>query len=142
MPAGPGPMGFAAFTGVKFLGYSVAASVLTKAFQSSRNAWLVGLARTGIGLVAGTLFGGTWFLLSRRFDNKWPDWVAASVFFGLLIPIRLAEWSLLIHFFFDRGLVQRVKDLKFATLGSAWSFVLDGIGIVSAFVVPGGFWVC
>lgn len=142
MPAGPGPIGFAAFTGVKFLGYSVAASILTNIFQSQRNAWLVGLARTGIGLVAGTLFGGIWILLGTLFHNKWPEWAAALLFFGLLIPIRLAEWSLLIHFFFDRGLVQRVRDLKFAALGGVWSFVLDGVGIVSAFVIPGGFWVC
>ncbi|HEX8764346.1 MAG TPA: hypothetical protein VF740_04260 [Candidatus Acidoferrum sp.] len=142
MPTGPGPIGFAAFTGVKFLGYSVAASVLTTVFQSPRNAWLVGLARTGIGLVAGTLFGGIWILSGTLFHNQWPAWGAALLFFGLLIPIRLAEWSLLIHFFFDRGLLQRVRDLKLATVGSAWSFVLDGVGIVSAFVIPGGFWVC
>jgi len=142
VPGGPGPIGFAAFTGVKFLGYSVAASVLANVFQSSRNAWLVGLARTGFGLVAGTLFGGIWILLGTLFHNKWPEWAVALLFFGLLIPIRLAEWSLLVHFFFDRGLVQRVRDLKFAALGGAWSFVLDGVGIVSAFVIPGGFWVC
>lgn len=142
MPAGPGPIGFAAFTGVKLLGYSVAASVLTNFFQSTRNAWLIGLARTGIGLVAGTLFGGIWILLGTLFQSRWPDWAAALLFFGLLIPIRLAEWSLLIHFFFDRGLVQRARDLKLAGVGSVWSFVLDGVGIVSAFVIPGGFWVC
>jgi hypothetical protein len=142
VPGGPGPIGFAAFAGVKLLGYSVAASILTTVFQSPRSAWLVGLARTGIGLVAGTLFGGLWILLGMLFHSKWPDWAAALLFFGLLIPIRLAEWSLLIHFFFDRRLVQRVRDLKVATLGSAWSFVLDGVGIVSAFVIPGGFWVC
>lgn len=142
MPGGPGPIGFAAFTGVKILGYSVAATVLTNVFQSSRNAWVVGLARTGIGLVAGTLFGGIWILVGTLFHGKWPASAVALLFFGLLIPIRLAEWSLLIHFFFDRGLVQRAKDLKIATVGSAWSFALDGIGIVSAFVIPGGFWVC
>lgn len=142
MPAGPGPIGFAAFTGVKFLGYSVAASVLANVFQSPRSAWLVGLARTGIGLLAGTLFGGIWILLGTLFHSRWPDWAAVLLFFGLLIPIRLAEWSLLIHFFFDRGLVERARDLKLAGAGSAWSFVLDGVGIVSAFVIPGGFWVC
>ena len=142
MPAGPGPIGFAAFTGVKLLGYSVAASILTNLFQSSQNVWLVGLARTGIGLVAGTLFGGTWILLGMFFQTAWPGWAAALLFFGLLIPIRLAEWSLLIHFFFDRGLLQRAKDVKVAAVGSVWSFVLDGVGIVSAFVIPGGFWVC
>jgi hypothetical protein len=127
---------------VKFLGYSVAASVLANFFQSSRNVWLVGLARTGIGLVAGALFGGTWILLGTFFHRKWPDWAAALLFFGLLIPIRLAEWSLLIHFFFDRGLLERARDLKCAAVGGAWSFVLDAVGIVSAFVIPGGFWVC
>jgi hypothetical protein len=77
-----------------------------------------------------------------RFGNRWPAWLAVSVFFGLLIPIRLVEWSLLIHLFFDRGLVRRARDLKFAALGSLWSFALDGVGVMSAFVIPGGFWVC
>jgi hypothetical protein len=143
MPAGPGAIGFAAFTGVKFVGYTIAALTLKKAFSpADSNVFKVGLARTGIGLVAGTFFGGLWILLFTRFENRWPEWMAASVFFGLLIPIRLAEWSLLIHFYFDRGLLQRAKDLKFATLGSLWSFVLDGVGIMAAFVVPGGFWIC
>jgi hypothetical protein len=68
--------------------------------------------------------------------------MADFVFFGVLIPIRLAEWSLLIHFFFDRGLVQRGRDLEYAAYGSLWSFVLDAVGILAAFVVPGGFWIC
>lgn len=142
MPAGPGPIGFVAFTGVKFVGYVAASLALQNAFKSSRNVWIAGLARTGIGLVAGVTFGGVWILLSSRFENRWPDWVAYSVFFGLLIPIRLAEWSLLIHLFFDKGLVQRARDLKYAAFGSLWSFVLDAVGIFAAFVVPGGFWIC
>jgi hypothetical protein len=142
MPAGPGPIGFAAFTGVKFAGYVVASLVLKNAFQSSRNVWIVGLARTGIGLAAGIAFGGLWILLSNHFENKWPDAVASAVFLGLLIPIRLVEWSILIHFFFDRGLVRRAKDLKYIAFGSLWSFVLDAVGILAAFVVPGGFWIC
>jgi hypothetical protein len=143
MPAGPGPVGFVAFTGVKLVGYTFAALALKKAFPAANaGAAKVGLARTGIGLVAGALFGGIWILLSAHFENRWPDWMAGFVFFGLLIPIRLAEWSLLIHLFFDRGLVQRARDVKFAAAGSLWSFVLDAVGIVAAFVVPGGFWIC
>ncbi len=110
MPAGPGPIGFLAFSGVKFLGYTAAAVVLQRAYQSTRNPWVVGLGRTGIGLVAGALFGGVWILVSSHFENKWPDWLAALCFFGPLIPIRLGEWGLLIHWFFDRGLRQREKS--------------------------------
>ena len=141
MAAG-GPLGFVYFAGVKYAGYAAAALVLRNAYNSSANPWRVGLARTGIGLVAGTLFGGVWILLSSLLENKWSDPVAGTVFFGLLIPVRLAEWSLLIHFYFDEGLVQRAKDLKFAAFGSLWSFVLDAVGIFAAFVVPGGFWIC
>jgi hypothetical protein len=135
-------MGFAAFTGVKLVGYTIAALTLKKAFSSADSSvFRVGLARTGIGLVAGTFFGAIWIPLFTRFENRWPERMAAWTVFGLLIPIRLAEWSLLIHFFFDRGLVQGAKDLKFATLGSLRSFVLDGVGMLAAFVVPGGFWI-
>ena len=141
MAAG-GPLGFVYFAGVKYAGYAAAALVLRENYKSSANPWRVGLARTGIGLVAGTIFGGLWLLMSSFFENKWPDWLAAAVFFGLLIPVRLAEWSLLIHFYFDEGLVQRAKDLKFAAFGSLWSFALDAVGIFAAFVVPGGFWIC
>ena len=77
-----------------------------------------------------------------HFENKWPDWMAYFVFFGLLIPIRLAEWSLLIHLFFDRELTQRGRDLRYAARGTFWSFLLDAVGIGAAFVVPGGFWIC
>jgi hypothetical protein len=143
MPASAGAVGYVAFAGVKFVGYTMAALALKKAYKSASAGTIkVGLARTVIGLVAGALFGGIWLLLSMRFENKWPDWMAGLVFFGVLIPIRLAEWSLLIHLFFDRGLVQRARDLEYAAYGSLWSFALDAIGIVSAFVVPGGFWIC
>jgi hypothetical protein len=143
MPAGQGAIGYVAFAGVKFVGYTLAALALKKAHPSASTSIIkVGLARTGIGIVTGALFGGTWLLLSTRFENRWPDWMAGFVFFGLLIPIRLAEWSLLIHLFFDRGLVQCARDLKYAAYGNLWSFVLDGVGIVAAFVVPGGFWIC
>ena len=37
MAVGPGSIGFAAFTGVKFLGYSVAAVVLKKSYDSLAN---------------------------------------------------------------------------------------------------------
>jgi hypothetical protein len=144
MPAGPGPVGFVAFTGVKLVGYTVAALALKEAFKSpSTSVIKAGLARTGIGLVVGGIYGGIWVLLVSHYSaNASADAVAPYLFFALLIPVRIGEWCLLIHFFFDRGLTRRGRDLKFAALGTGWSFVLDAIGIGAAFVVPGGFWIC
>ncbi|SRR5216684_4008098 len=143
MPAGPGPVGFVAFAGVKFVGYTLAALVLRKAFKKpDSNVFKVGLARTGIGLAAGALFGGTSILLATHVQRQSTGDLATVLFFALLIPVRIAEWCLLIHLFFDKGLVDRNKDTKYAALGVIWSFALDAIGIFAAFVVPGGFWIC
>jgi hypothetical protein len=140
MPAGPGPLGFVAFSGVKLVGYTIAALVLRKAYaKPSSNPILVGLARTAIGLIAGVSFGAVWLLAIRY--RSISD-MAAPLFFIVLAPIRMGEWSLLIHLFFDRGLTERGRDLKYAALGTGWSFVLDGIGVGAAFVIPGGFWIC
>jgi hypothetical protein len=143
MAGAAGPMGFAAFTGVKFVGYTLAALALKKAFaRTDANVFQVGLARTGIGLVVGTLFGGAAILLASSAHTDSGYNLVSVLFFALLIPIRLGEWSLLIHFFFDRGLIKRAKDLRYAALGTVWSFLLDAVGIYAAFVVPGGVWIC
>jgi hypothetical protein len=142
MPMGPAPLGFVYFAGVKFMGYSAAALVLRRAYKTSTNPLKAGLARTGIGLVAGYIYGGASVLISRHFASKWPGLIAGITFFVMLIPVRFVEWSLLIHFFFDRGRIQRERALNFAALGTLWSFALDAVGIAAAFVVPGGFWIC
>lgn len=142
MPGGPSVVGFVAFTGVKFGGYVVAAIALKKAFNSDSNPWKVGLTRTLIGLGAGITFGVTYAFLMDNLKEKLSETLSIVGFFGPLIPIRLAEWALLIHIFFDRGLVQRTKDFKYASFGAAWSFLLDAVGVAAALVIPGGIWVC
>jgi hypothetical protein len=140
MPAGPGPLGFAAFSAVKFVGYTMAAWALKKGYgKSSSNPLLVGLARTAIGLITGISFGAVWLLASR---NQAISEMAVPLFFIVLVPIRMTEWMVLIHFFFDRGATDRSRALKYAALGTGWSFVLDAIGIAAAVVIPGGFWIC
>jgi hypothetical protein len=97
------------------------------------------LARTGIGLVAGILFGGLWKLLSMPCGDEPAIELATPLFFALLIPVRIAEWCLLIHMFFDIGLFGRRKDTNYAALGTIWSSALNAVGIFAAFV---GFWIC
>jgi len=139
MPMGPAPLGFAYFVGIKFAGYTAAAYVLRKAFPEKHPGIAkVGAARTGIGLLAGVGYGALWFGLSSVFHTQDPG---VSYLAGLL-PVRIGEWLLLLHLFFDPRLKDRAKDIKSALAGSAWSYCLDAIGIAAALVIPGGIWVC
>jgi hypothetical protein len=145
MPAGPSPMGFLYFAAVKAAGYT-AASVVLKNGYGLRGApkppvWAVGLTRTGIGLAAGALYGGLWILALNKF-NAFTGEGSEALSYALLLPIRLAEWILLIWIFLDRGLHQRARMWKYAAFGTICSYILDAIGVGAAFVLPGGFWVC
>jgi hypothetical protein len=142
MGAGGEVVGYIAFAAVKYVGYSATATILNRAYGTQKNIWKVGLVRTGIGVLFGAAFGGAWMYLSHHYPPNVADPILTWLFFAPLLPIRLVEWGLLIHLFFDRGLVRRRKDLEYAAYGIVWSFVLDALGIVFAFVVPGGFWVC
>ena len=138
MPAGPSPLGFAYFVGVKCVGYIAAAYVIRKFYPDTESGPVkIGLARTAIGVGVGLAYGGLWILLAHNLAGQ-ND---LGYLIGLL-PVRLGEWLLLLHLFFDRGLKERPKALKAALGGSIWSFCLDAIGIAAAFVIPGGFWVC
>ena len=145
MAAAPGPMGFLYFAGIKALGYT-AASVVLKMGYGLRDApkpsiWAVGLSRTGIGLAAGALYGGLWILALTRFNNSGGEGYEA-LFYLFLLPIRLAEWILLIWLFLDRGLHQRARMWKYAAFGTICSYALDAVGVAAALVLPGGIWVC
>jgi hypothetical protein len=140
MPGGPSPLGFAYFVGVKLVGYTVAAVVLKRSYANSTAGTLkVGAIRTAIGVGAGLAYGGLWFLLADRASGG--DYQDVAYIVGL-IPIRIAEWSWLIHLFFDARLRQKNKAIRAVVGGTIWSYCLDAIGIAAAFVIPGGFWVC
>ena len=149
MPMGPSPLGFVYFISIKFVGYTAAAYVLKKAFTESPAAIAsVGAARTGIGVGTGLLYGGLWFFLATKVfhtDDPGHGVQAAIASYGYLaglLPVRIGEWLLLLHLFFDRNLKNRAKDVKTAFAGAAWSYCLDAIGIGAALVIPGGIWVC
>jgi hypothetical protein len=142
MPGGAEPLGFAYFAAIKAVGYTAASAVLKRGY-GLRNApkpavWSVGLTRTGIGIAVGLLYGSLWFFGPRGL-------VAGNhpfLFYSLLLPVRLAEWTLLIWIFFDRGLHDRARMWKYVAFGTICSYILDLVGVAAAFVLPGGFWIC
>lgn len=68
--------------------------------------------------------------------------IAEYAYLAGLLPVRLAEWLLLLHLFFDRNLKKRAKDIKSVLAGAAWSYCLDAVGVGAALVIPGGIWFC
>lgn len=143
MPAGGTVIGFAAFGAVKAAGYIGAAYVLKKKYAASgREPWKsigVGFTRLLIGLVVGAVYGAA---MSAALFHQAAGKVLLPLYFILLFPVRMGEWTLLIKLFFDRQLRDKSKLLLYTTLGSVWSYALDAIGIAAAFVVPGGVWIC
>jgi len=143
MAGAPSAIGFAAFAGVKAAGYTAAAAVLNRGYAQTSpekpNVVTVGLARTGIGLVAGLIYGGLWILAVNQMREA-DNWYI--YYYAFLLPVRLAEWTFLIWMFFDRGLHDRSRLWKYVIFGTICSYVLDAIGVGAALVLPGGFWVC
>ena len=123
MPAGishPG-LGYATFCAIKFAGYTAAAHFLSMSYNRDDLAsWKVGGVRTLIGMAAGAAYYGLW---------------------TLMLPVRIAEWWLLIWLFYDRALRQPAKGWRMVGLGTIWSYVLDAPAI-AGFIATAGFWVC
>jgi len=140
MPAGPAPLGFLYFTAIKALGYSAAAYQIKSGYglkgQPKPSTPVVALVRTGIGVAVGIAYWSLWIFTGL--GEHGPNSV---LWYLLLLPVRAAEWTLLIWLFFDRTL-QRARLWKFAALGTIWSYLLDAIGVGAALVLPGGIWVC
>ena len=140
MPAGPAPLGFLYFTGIKALGYTVAAYQIKSGYglkgRPKPSVPLVALTRTGIGVAAGIVYWSVW-----AFTGIGQHVPHGGVWYTGLLPVRVAEWTFLIWLFFDRSL-QRSRLWKYVLLGIVWSYLLDVIGVAAAWVLPGGFWVC
>jgi hypothetical protein len=141
MAAGPSPLAFAYFVGVKAAGYSAAAMALRKLYGVSStqpSPLRVGLVRAAIGTLVGVSYGAVWLWLGTEVGSS----IRAALFYAFLVPIRFLEWGCLLKLFFDRPLVRRGLLWKVAIGGTAWSFCLDVVGVAAAWVLPGGFWVC
>jgi hypothetical protein len=144
MPAGftHPAVGYASFCLVKFAGYSLAARFISRSYgRSEIGAWKVGGARTLIGMAAGAAYFGLWKAGTPpgrppSAFQAWPFWYLAG-----LLPVRIAEWWLLIWLFYDRKFEQVAKGWRTVAAGTAWSYVLDAPAI-AGFFATAGFWVC
>lgn len=97
-----------------------------------------GIIRTLIGVGVGAILGlGFWSIPKlANFDFATP------VFFALLVPVRVGEWALLLWWVYRTRPFADPGMMRLITFGILVSFALDLLGIIAAWVLPGGMWVC
>jgi hypothetical protein len=131
----PTPAGVAYFGAVKFAGYTLAAHLLRRYYDRPRAGRVgFGAVRTLIGIAVGVPTA-----LSLR-QIGIAD--SALGFYVLLAPVRFAEWLFVLWLFFERPGFPKPRSLKFAALGSVWSYVLDIPAALSVYFIPDGAWIC
>lgn len=135
MAMGGDALGLLYFCGVKFAGYTAMAALLRRRYPGATAAsWRVGLARTVIGLAAGM---GVMLLTAR-----WHVGPGTLGWYLLLLPLRLAEWLLVLWWFYERPEWRWRRALGWAGVGYVWSCLLDVPALAAVFALPGGVWVC
>jgi hypothetical protein len=152
MPAGGTPVGLLYFAATKFAGYTafcrwgiqpqidhaISEGTISPSAEMP-SAWLAGGVRTLIGVTIGAAVGLAFWRVPY-FANH--DLMDNGLFFGLLIPVRIFEWWLLLHWIYKATLPGRSTSIKLIVVGILVSFALDVAGVMAAFVMPGGIWVC
>jgi hypothetical protein len=139
----PGPVGLAAFVGVKFGGYALAGIALKKLQPTIiASAVKIAAARTGLGILLGppmTLLGA--FLMGFLFRRPGSD---APIYgsYVFLFLVRVLVWALIILIFADRSVTRRPTLWAYAVVGSVWSCLLDVPGFWLAVISPGTIAVC
>jgi len=147
MPAGPAELGFVYFAAAKLVGYTAFCRWAIGPQLSNTgvdappipSVWKAGAARTILGVAIGVTLGlGFW-------NVPWfaqHDVIAEPLFFAVLVPLRVFEWWLLLRWIYGKFQFRREQRIGLIAGGIAASFVLDALGLVAAWVLPGGMWVC
>jgi len=146
MPAGPAALGFAYFAAAKLAGYTLFCrfAVEPKVLSVGEDrpappAWVAGAVRTLIGVGIGAIVGvGFWKIPWFEKHSSW----GLVLFFVFLVPVRVFEWWLLLRWFYPRHSIDRGQYAGLIAGGIVTSFALDALGVVAAWVLPGGMWVC
>ncbi len=155
MPAGPAVGGFGYFLLIKWIGYSAFCGIAIPRFSSVEsqtslsltqdrkietttlpNPLKAGLIRTAIGLAVGCAIGIPFYAVLPT----WLDKYSSLLFFAVLVPVRVGEWALLLKLLYKNATIKARWTL--ISTGILTSFALDAIGVMAAFVLPGGAWVC
>jgi hypothetical protein len=127
---------------IKFAGYTAAGRFLSMQYDRDVSAWKVGAIRTLIGMAAGAAYFVVWNFFERStFQVKAVAGYDHWFYLAGLLPVRIAEWWLLIWLFYDRELREVAKGWRMVGLGVIWSYVLDAPAI-AGFIATAGFWVC
>ncbi len=143
MPGGIGSpgLGYLTFCAIKFAGYSAAGHLLSMKYDSNVSAGRVGAVRTLIGMAAGAAYFGLWTMIDRKTFGMDQSNDFLWAYFAGLLPVRIAEWWLLIWLFYDRELRQIGRDWRMVGLGTVWSYVLD-VPAIMGFITTAGVWIC
>lgn len=125
------------YLAVKIGGYTLFAKFLNRTFAKDLNIWTVGLTRTGIGIVLGSLFhlavGYSGIeVTSGRSPLGGDDTI---IYLAALVVLRYLEWSLLIFWFYTRRVKITATTNRAALAGIGWSFLLDLPSLTGVIVV-------
>jgi hypothetical protein len=89
-------------------------------------------------VVVGVAYG----LLAVKTRLFGAEGTAFILFFLGLLPVRVGEWLLLLRLAFGQCSRHKAIAARAVGYGILVSYALDAIGIMAAFVLPGGMWVC
>lgn len=130
MPMVPGPLAALTYGAVKVLGYAYFARQLNQRLGVTVSPYKFGFAKTAIGLAGGMAYV---FLLLHTMAGE--DVSDLKVFIGAA-PVRMLAWSLALALFYRfRG--QAGLFGVAVLVGTAWSYVLDGVMWALYKVLPG-----
>jgi len=119
-------VGTIVFILIKINGYAYFAKYLNALYQQSHNIWKVSIVRTLIGLILGFGYNAFFYNLLSVNANRAPfGGDDAPLFFGLMVVLRLIEWSIIVFIFYDRKLINKKYFVKAIVLGAIFSFILD-----------------
>jgi hypothetical protein len=135
----PGPLGIAAFAGIKFAGYWFAVSAV-KHFETAMVASAVKVAavRTVRGFVLGPPVALAGVLLAETlfFRSRFSSFEALATYSALSIA-RIFIWALLLYLFTRKVPLLKSKLWLYALLGAAVSSLLDLPAYALAIATPG-----
>jgi hypothetical protein len=116
---------FAAFLGVKLVGYAGACAVLRKAFPDNTvGTWKAASMRVALGVAGGLMYVALWQFVPHDIDPAHYWWLAILFQVGLF-AVRAGSWWALFYLAFPGALRERKRAWVCSIVGALWSHALD-----------------